>query len=159
MFRVPRRERRRFGRLPAALGSNVVQCRSGNAPFEHDGGVRALQHATKRSRIADRSRSIRRGRLCPEPSAPEISRRASDLVSRAARQVFLAPLLRGLVLCVAVAAVAFLLGRLMPVVGGPVFGILLGALLATLRPPSAQAAPGIRFAGKQLLQLSIVLLG
>jgi uncharacterized integral membrane protein (TIGR00698 family) len=68
-------------------------------------------------------------------------------------------LLRGLVLCLAVAVIAFLLGRLVPVVGGPVFGILIGALVATLHRPSPHAAPGIRFAGKQLLQLSIVLLG
>ena len=47
----------------------------------------------------------------------------------------------------------------MPIVGGPVFGIVFGVLLAFWRKPQAQLVPGIRFAAKQLLQASIVLLG
>jgi uncharacterized integral membrane protein (TIGR00698 family) len=46
-----------------------------------------------------------------------------------------------------------------PVVGGPVFGIVLGMLFACARPPGAALRPGISFAGRFVLQMSIVLLG
>lgn len=65
----------------------------------------------------------------------------------------------GILLCAAIAAVAFFLGREVPVVGGPVFGIVLGVLIAFARRPGKAFAPGIKYASKQLLQLSIVLLG
>ncbi len=67
--------------------------------------------------------------------------------------------LPGLALCVAIAAVAFALGRAVPLVGGPVFGIVIGMIVALVRKPPAAFAPGIKFASKQILQLSIVLLG
>lgn len=59
----------------------------------------------------------------------------------------------------ALAAVAYALGTLVPIVGGPVFGILFGVLVTLVRPPSARFAAGIKFASKALLQISIVLLG
>lgn len=65
----------------------------------------------------------------------------------------------GLFLCVAIAAVAYVLGQLVPIVGGPVFGIVLGVAVTLVRPPSARFSPGIEFASKMLLQVSIVLLG
>jgi uncharacterized integral membrane protein (TIGR00698 family) len=68
-------------------------------------------------------------------------------------------LLPGLLLCFIIAAAAFLLGRAVPVVGGPVFGIIIGMVAALARKPSATFVPGIRFSSKQLLQLAIVLLG
>ena len=52
-----------------------------------------------------------------------------------------------------------MLGHLVPIVGGPVFGIVLGMLVALPRAPAPVFTPGIRFASKQLLQLSIVVLG
>ncbi len=67
--------------------------------------------------------------------------------------------LPGIVLAFAVAAVAFGLGRLMPLVGGAVCGIVLGILVRQFAPPSAMFQPGIRFASKQVLQWSIVALG
>jgi uncharacterized integral membrane protein (TIGR00698 family) len=75
------------------------------------------------------------------------------------RRVRVHAVLPGLLLCLAVAILAYALGRLVPIVGGPVFGIVLGVALAVARKPAARFAPGIKFAGKQLLQLSIVLLG
>ncbi|WP_246485933.1 YeiH family protein [Kribbella qitaiheensis] len=59
------------------------------------------------------------------------------------------------------AAVAVPLGRLVPVVGGPVFGILLGVLAGVALPVlrSERMRPGYDFASKNLLQLSIVVLG
>ncbi|MDQ2872233.1 MAG: YeiH family protein [Candidatus Eremiobacteraeota bacterium] len=65
----------------------------------------------------------------------------------------------GLAVCLAVAVVAFALGRLLPLVGGPVFAIVIGMILATLRKPGERITPGIRFASRQILQLSIIVLG
>ncbi len=65
----------------------------------------------------------------------------------------------GFLLALVVAIAATLLGRAAPIVGAPVFAIVLGALIATVRSPSASLRPGIAFASKQLLQWSIVLLG
>ncbi|QWT20446.1 YeiH family protein [Bacillus sp. NP157] len=68
-------------------------------------------------------------------------------------------LLPGILLALAVAAVAFGLGHLMPLVGGAVCGIVLGILVRHFAAPSARFQPGIRFAGKQVLQWSIIALG
>jgi uncharacterized integral membrane protein (TIGR00698 family) len=65
----------------------------------------------------------------------------------------------GILLCVAVAVAATVLGRIAPIVGAPVFAIVIGTLIATVRMPSAKLRPGIAFASKALLQWSIVLLG
>ena len=51
------------------------------------------------------------------------------------------------------------LGAWLPVVGGPVFAILMGVAIAAWRPPSPLFEPGVAFASKALLQWSIVLLG
>ncbi|HEY3609968.1 MAG TPA: putative sulfate exporter family transporter [Pseudonocardiaceae bacterium] len=67
----------------------------------------------------------------------------------------------GLLLTSAVAAAATVLGRLVPVVGGPVFAIVLGLLAATVVPGlrADRWAPGAAVASKSVLQLSIVVLG
>ena len=67
----------------------------------------------------------------------------------------------GLGVVLALAAVAVPLGRLVPVVGGPVFGIVLGVLGGLLIPAlrSETCRPGYEFASRNLLQLSIVVLG
>lgn len=65
----------------------------------------------------------------------------------------------GLLLCSVIAALAYALGHFVPVVGGPVFGIVIGVVVALARKPGALFSPGIKFASKQLLQLSIILLG
>lgn len=89
-------------------------------------------------------------------TASSRSRRGPPAISKAG-------ILPGLALCLAVAAIATLLGARLPVVGGAVFaiaiGLLIGLSVAALRAPSAAMAPGIAFASKVLLQVSIVLLG
>jgi len=65
----------------------------------------------------------------------------------------------GLLLAVALGVAALLLGRWEPLVGGPVFGIVLGILVRNLLSPDARFTPGIQFGGKQLLQWSIIALG
>jgi len=65
----------------------------------------------------------------------------------------------GLLLAVAIALLAWWLGRLVPLIGGPVFGILLGIAVRNTVSPDARFTPGIAFGGKQVLQWSIIALG
>ena len=65
----------------------------------------------------------------------------------------------GLALAGAVALLAWSLGHAMPLLGGAVLAILLGVLLRTAWTPGIAFDPGMRFAGKRVLQASIVLLG
>lgn len=65
----------------------------------------------------------------------------------------------GLLLCLAIAIPAWLLGRLIPVVGGPVFAILAGMLLALLIKDKSRTQAGIAFTSKKILQAAVVLLG
>ncbi len=65
----------------------------------------------------------------------------------------------GLLLTAGVAAVALVLGHVLPLVGGPVFGIVLGIVLKNLLWPGSRFDAGIRFGGKQVLQWSIIALG
>jgi len=67
--------------------------------------------------------------------------------------------LPGILLALGVAAVAFALGKLMPLMGGAVCGIVLGIAVRHLAAPSERFTPGIRFASKQVLQWSIIALG
>jgi uncharacterized integral membrane protein (TIGR00698 family) len=67
----------------------------------------------------------------------------------------------GLVVVLVLTGGAIPLGRLVPVVGGPVFGILLGVLAGLAVPVlrGERLRPGYDLASKNLLQLSIVVLG
>ncbi|MDF2629311.1 MAG: rane protein [Symbiobacteriaceae bacterium] len=67
--------------------------------------------------------------------------------------------LPGVVLTAGLATVAYLAGTQVPIIGGPVFGILLGMLVQALGFVKASHKPGIMFSSKQILQLSIILLG
>ena len=67
--------------------------------------------------------------------------------------------LPGLAVCAAVAAVATVSGHLVPVLGGPVTGIVLGATIAAIRKPGPTLRPGIGTASRQVLQVAVVLLG
>lgn len=70
----------------------------------------------------------------------------------------IASILPGLFLSLVLASVAAAAGSVVPVVGGAVFAILLGIAAGPFFRSSV-FAPGIRFAGKKILQYSIVLLG
>ena len=69
--------------------------------------------------------------------------------------------IKGMALCLAIAAVAWLCGTHLDVVGGPVFGILFGMVLAlVLRGrDTASLQPGIKFTSKYVLQAAVVFLG
>lgn len=65
----------------------------------------------------------------------------------------------GILLSLAVAGIAFFLAKLAPVIGGPVFGIALGILIASVLKMPPAAAKGLRFTSKYVLQAAVVLLG
>ncbi len=68
-------------------------------------------------------------------------------------------LLPGLGLVCVMALIAWWLGRLAPLIGGPVIGIVFGIIVRNLRAPGAVFHSGIRFAARQVLQWSVVVLG
>ncbi|MDD4311916.1 MAG: YeiH family protein, partial [Eubacteriales bacterium] len=59
----------------------------------------------------------------------------------------------------AIAAVAWLIGEWLPVVGGPVFAILIGMLAAMLIENREPLRAGVSFTSKKVLQLAVILLG
>jgi uncharacterized integral membrane protein (TIGR00698 family) len=67
--------------------------------------------------------------------------------------------LPGLFLSLLVASIAYELGILIPVIGGPVFGIVLGILLASIFVLPIMVSQGTKFTSKYVLQLAIILLG
>ncbi len=75
-------------------------------------------------------------------------------------------ILPGILYCMTIAVPAWILGRNYPVIGGPVFGILFGILLASFAPKSLRTKflgreieAGVKFTSKKILQYSIILLG
>ena len=68
-------------------------------------------------------------------------------------------LLPGLVVVAVIAAVATWLGSLVPVVGAPVFGIVIGVVVAAIVRRPTGIDIGAAFAGKRVLQLAVVVLG
>jgi uncharacterized integral membrane protein (TIGR00698 family) len=66
---------------------------------------------------------------------------------------------KGLLFALAVAIPAYLLGGLIPVIGGAVFGILIGILAGNLFKKPESTKNGLGFTSKYVLQSSIVLLG
>jgi len=65
----------------------------------------------------------------------------------------------GILVCLCIAVPAWFLGRTFEVVGGPVFAILLGMVMALFWKEQGQARAGITFTSKKILQLAVVLLG
>jgi uncharacterized integral membrane protein (TIGR00698 family) len=94
------------------------------------------------------------------------SSRPSRIPGRSARAPIEIPhlgrlggLLPGVAAAAVIAAVATLLGRMLPVVGAPVIAILIGIAVSTAVPASDRLRPGLAFTGKRVLQGSIVILG
>ena len=65
----------------------------------------------------------------------------------------------GLLLCLCIAVPAWLLGQAVPVVGGPVFSILIGMVLTLIWKDKTKVQPGIGFTSKKVLQYAVILLG
>ncbi|GAP21529.1 YeiH family protein [Leptolinea tardivitalis] len=68
-------------------------------------------------------------------------------------------ILAGISLSLALATVGYWLGKIFPIIGGAVFSILLGILLASVWKRPAFFETGIRFTSKYILQLAVILLG
>lgn len=66
---------------------------------------------------------------------------------------------KGILLTLILAVFAWLLGRLLPVVGGPVFAILGGMLIAVFFKDKGDFQPGINYTAKKILQYAVILLG
>jgi uncharacterized integral membrane protein (TIGR00698 family) len=66
---------------------------------------------------------------------------------------------RGFLLAAAIAVVATVIGHLVPIVGSPVSGIVIGVVVGAIVKPGARLKPGIQFSSKFVLQLSVVILG
>ena len=64
----------------------------------------------------------------------------------------------GILACFIIAIPAWLLGKAIPIIGGPVFGILFGMILAFFKRPE-KLEKGIKYTSKAILQYSIILLG
>lgn len=85
--------------------------------------------------------------------------RAPSRDEQASRRAAAHRLLPGLLLSAAIALAATVLGSLLPLVGAPVSAIVIGAAIAAVLGPRARLLPGIAFASRFILQVSVVLLG
>lgn len=73
--------------------------------------------------------------------------------------VFVRKNLKGVILCLVIAIPAWLLGKLAPVVGGPVIAILLGMVITVFFKEKGAFDTGIKFTSKKILQWAVILLG
>lgn len=65
----------------------------------------------------------------------------------------------GFLLCLLLAIPSWWLGHLFPVIGGPVFAIVLGMAVTLLVGSQAVFQPGVAFTSKKILQYAVILLG
>lgn len=72
---------------------------------------------------------------------------------------FLEKVWKGTAFCFVIAVVCYWLGQRFPVIGGPVFAILLGMCITWLIKDKTLLQPGITFTSKKILQYAVILLG
>ena len=65
----------------------------------------------------------------------------------------------GLTLCLIIAVPAWFLGQAVPVIGGPVFSILIGMVITLFLTKKDPFTPGINYTSKKILQAAVVFLG
>lgn len=65
----------------------------------------------------------------------------------------------GLLLCLVLSIPCWWLGRMFPVIGGPVFAILAGMVVSMCLRSRVRYQPGIAFTSKKILQYAVILLG
>ena len=66
---------------------------------------------------------------------------------------------KGILLCLVIAAACYFLGNAVPMIGGPVFAILIGMLLSQLLKNKEPYRAGITYTSKKILQYAVILLG
>lgn len=67
--------------------------------------------------------------------------------------------LTGLIFCLCIAIPSWFLGKLVPVIGGPVFAIIAGMILTLIIKDKSRFQSGITFTSKKILQYAVILLG
>ncbi len=67
--------------------------------------------------------------------------------------------IKGVLFCIAIAIPAWLLGKWIPVIGGPVFAIIIGMILTLIIKDKSSYDEGIKFTSKKILQYAVILLG
>lgn len=65
----------------------------------------------------------------------------------------------GILLCLAIAFIASFLGNIFPIIGGAVFGIVIGLIINNILGKPENAIKGVTFASKKILQWAIIVLG
>ncbi len=65
----------------------------------------------------------------------------------------------GILLCLLIAVFGWFLGKQFPVIGGPVFAILIGMIITLLLKDKSKLQPGIAYTSKKILQYAVILLG
>ena len=65
----------------------------------------------------------------------------------------------GILLCLTIALPSFYMGKIFPVIGGPVFAILLGMIVTLVVKDKKDMQPGITYTSKKILQYAVILLG
>src|SRR5690625_429233 len=104
--------------------------------------------------------SLTAGLLAHERTHSSLPSGRYGIVVRVPRSI--TAVLPGLGLALAIGAVATAIGSALPLLGGPVAGVLLGLLTTVLFHPlqrSDRFGTGVKFAGSRLLQTAVVLLG
>ena len=66
---------------------------------------------------------------------------------------------KGILLCLVIAIPCWFLGKKFPIVGGPVFGIILGMIITLFIKDKKYLQSGITFTSKKILQYAVILLG
>lgn len=72
---------------------------------------------------------------------------------------FLKKNIPGLLLCLVIAVPSWFLGQAVPVIGGPVFAILIGMILTLILTKKEPFTAGINYTSKKILQAAVVFLG
>ena len=64
-----------------------------------------------------------------------------------------------LLVCLAIAIPAWILGKIFPIIGSAVIAIIAGMVIALFWQPGKTFKPGITFTSKKILQYAVILLG
>ncbi len=95
----------------------------------------------------------------PNITPPDTEQADGDVVQNRFSPSHLMTLIPGVGVAAVITAIATYLGHLFPIVGSPVFAILIGAISTIFIKLPSSFAPGVRFTSRGILQASVVLLG
>ena len=65
----------------------------------------------------------------------------------------------GVLLCIAIALPSWVMGKIFPIIGGPVIAIIVGMVIIIFIKNKSKFESGIKFTSKKILQYSVILLG